>query len=212
MNPVVPATQFDDIRQQREADTLGMWIFLSTEVMLFGCLFLAYIIYRGAYPEAFAQASHHMNLAAGTINTALLLSSSLMVALALHFAKAGSRKVLMLLLTGAWISGLIFIGIKSYEYHAHYVEGLFPGQTFHFEGASGQGAELFFWLYFVMTGLHGVHITVGVGLLIFLTIQAWRNRIPREKTMQVEMIGLYWHFVDVIWVFLFPLFYLVDLA
>lgn len=209
MKPLIPATQFDDFKQQREADALGMWIFLSTEVMLFGGLFLVYIIYRSAYPEVFADASRHMKFVAGTINTGLLLTSSFLVAMALGYARSGKRNLLIGMLSGASILGILFLGIKGYEYHAHYVDGLFPGSFFRYQEPEAYGVQLFFWLYFVMTGLHSIHITIGIGLLLYLVIRACGNRIPREKAIQVELIGLYWHFVDIVWVFLFPLFYLI---
>ncbi|MEX2381706.1 MAG: cytochrome c oxidase subunit 3 family protein [Opitutales bacterium] len=210
MSETLPAHQFDDIEQQREADSLGMWTFLATEVMFFGGLFLAYILYRGAYPDVFAAAGHHMNVVAGAINTGVLLCSSLTMALAVHAAQAGRRKLLVGLLSGTWILGLLFLGIKAYEYHGKFTEQLVPGAAFHYEGAPENLAELFFLLYFAMTGLHGLHVAIGIGVLLFLTARAWRNKISREKFMPVEIVGLYWHFVDIVWVFLFPLFYLIN--
>jgi len=200
--------QFDDIRQQHEADTLGMWLFLATEVMFFGGMLTGYSIYRSMYYEAFAAASNHLDLLMGTINTGVLIGSSLTMAMAVHAAALGRRRSLIVFLIATMVLGCGFLGIKAYEYHHKFVENLVPGPNFHFEGNSARETEVFFSFYFAMTGLHAIHMIIGVGVLSVLTFYAWwRGFHPQNK--HVEIAGLYWHFVDIVWIFLFPLLYLV---
>ena len=197
------AHQFDDYAQQHEADTLGMWTFLLTEILLFGGLFLAYAVYRSLYPEAWAEGSRHQYLIAGTINTAVLLSSSLAVALAVHEAEEDRwRRVFWLLITTV-VLGLGFLGVKFYEYYLHYVHHAVPGVRF----AHGAHVALFYVFYYAMTGLHAVHMLVGLGVMITLAVLVRTGRLRKHVT--IEMGGLYWHLVDIFWVFLYPLFYLV---
>ena len=203
------AHQFEDIVQQREADTLGMWLFLASEVLFFGALFTAYATYRFLYPEAFAEGSHHLNVVYGTINTAVLLCSSLSVALAVHAAQNGNRRRLVTLLLLTMLFGVVFLGIKAVEWYVDYEEGLIPGIRWTQEGEGANQLQLFFSLYFIMTGLHAIHMIIGIGVWAVITFMAWRGRITREKHMPVEITGLYWHFVDIVWVFLFPLLYLI---
>lgn len=205
------AHQFDDLAQQREADDLGMWLFLCTEIMFFGGLFLAYTIYRTQDEAAFAAASHELDLFWGTVNTVVLLTSSLTVALALHAAESSQRKQLMALLAATLILGSLFLGIKGMEYHHKYVHGLMPllGLPFEWHGESPGHAEMFFDLYFLMTGVHALHMLIGLGILLVLLIKASRGGLLGEFSAPVRVTGLYWHFVDVVWVFLFPLLYLI---
>ena len=181
----------------REVRVFGLWVFLLTEVMLFGPLFVAYAIYRMQHPAAFAEGSAHLDRVLGTINTAVLLGSSLCVALGVRAAEAGASARRWLWIAAAL--GAVFLAIKGFEYHHKFTEHLVPGLDFH--GAAPM--QLFFVLYFVMTLLHGVHIVVGLTLLAGAAVLA-----PSATT--VELVGLYWHFVDVVWVFLFPLLYLVS--
>ena len=204
----VLAEQFDDIEQQREAATLGMWIFLATEVLFFGGLFLGYTVYRSLYPLTWAAASRHTEIVLGGVNTAILLFSSTLMALAVRASQLERRKALVWLLLGVAAFGIIFLGIKGYEYHEDYVEHLLPGPSFEWHEANPRIAELFFWLYYAMTGLHAIHVTVGVFVMLTLTVLAWRRRFANGNYMPVEVAGLYWHFVDIVWVFLFPLLYL----
>jgi cytochrome c oxidase subunit III len=204
----VLAEQFDDLEQQHDAAKLGMWIFLATEVMFFGGLFLSYTIYRFIYGEAFAMASRHTEVILGGANTGILLFSSTLMALAVRAAEFGRRRALVWLLLGTALFGLIFLGVKGFEYHKDFVEHLVPGVNFQWHEANPQPAEIFFWLYFAMTGLHAIHVTVGVVLMLILAILASRNYFANGNHMPVEVVGLYWHFVDIVWIFLFPLLYL----
>jgi len=202
------AEQFDTIEQQHEAAKLGMWIFLATEVLFFGGLFLGYTVYRYLYPEPFAAASRHTEVILGGANTAILLFSSTLMALAVRAAELGRRKHLIWLLLGTAFFGVIFMAIKGLEYHKDFVDYLIPGAGFRWHEANPSAAEMFFWLYFAMTGLHAIHVTVGIFVMLTLTVLAWRRQFENGNYMAVEVAGLYWHFVDIVWVFLFPLLYL----
>jgi len=201
------AEQFDDLEQQEETATIGMWTFLSTEVIFFGGLFLAYIVYRTTYPHAFALGSHHSNLLLGTLNTAVLLTSSLSMAWSVHAAQEGNRKALMLCLSVTLLLGLAFLAIKGLEYSEHISEGLWPGA--HFRAGLPRGTELFFILYFLMTGLHAVHLIIGCGVVSVMLWLTGHSRFSPRYYNPIEVTGLYWHFVDVVWVFLYPMFYLI---
>jgi cytochrome c oxidase subunit 3 len=205
--------QFDTAEQQKDASTLGMWVFLITEIMFFGGMFLAYIIYRSWYPTLFALASTSLNVYIGAANTVVLLCSSLTMVLAVRAAALDSRKGLILFLILTLALGCVFLGVKAYEWNEKFVEHHVPGRTFHFEevAQSEQGrAQLFFSLYFAMTGLHALHMIIGAGILITLIFQAWKGRFSAGYMTPVDVAGLYWHFVDIIWIFLFPLLYLID--
>jgi cytochrome c oxidase subunit III len=202
------AEQFDDLPQQREAATLGMWTFLATEVLFFGGLFLAYTVYRSSYPRAFAQASQHTVMLLGTINTAILLTSSLFMALAVRAAQLNRRVSLVGYLLLTVFLGVCFLGVKGYEYHEDLTEHLLPGNSFR-PGLPPQ-AQIFWFLYWAMTGLHALHVTIGVGLLSVITLLAVRGRFSDQYHNPVEMSGLYWHFVDLVWIVLYPLLYLID--
>lgn len=205
-----PAEQFDDAEQQAEAAHLGMWLFLGTEVLFFGGLFVAYIVYRTAYPLAFADASRALSVTCGAADTALLLVSSFVMALAVHAARVGSRRLLSILLLGTAAFGGLFLVLHGYEYWRDVAEGHFPGRGFRWEtGVAPREAELFYVLYFIMTGLHTFHVLVGIALLVVMAALAWRGRFSPQYFTPIEVTGLYWHFVDVVWVFLFPLLYLV---
>jgi cytochrome c oxidase subunit 3 len=203
------AHHFDNLEQQTDATTLGMWVFLVTEVLFFGGLFLVYTVYRSLYPDAFIAASHELDVTLGTINTAVLITSSLTMALAVHAAQVGQRKTLMLLLVATMVLGGIFLGIKSVEYYHKFVEHLVPGPAFQFEKEHLRHAQLFFSLYFLMTGLHALHMIVGFGIMAFMLWWAWNGTITKDYYSPIEISGLYWHFVDIVWIFLFPLLYLI---
>jgi cytochrome c oxidase subunit 3 len=207
--PVV-ASYFSDIEQQRQANMLGMWVFLATEVMFFGGIFIAYAAYRLAYPEAFAEASRELNIVLSTINTFVLLGSSLMMALAVHSAQTDKKKALVTFLLLTILLGLIFLGLKVVEYGEKFEHHLVPGPNFIFEGPHANQAQLFFSLYFATTGLHAIHMIIGVGVLLYFTYKALRHHFSSLNYDPVEMVGLYWHFVDIVWVFIFPLYYLID--
>jgi len=201
--------QFDDIGQQREAAKLGMWIFLATEVLFFGGLFLSYTVYRFVYGQAFVEASRKLDVVIGGTNTAVLLISSLLMAFAVRASKLDQRRMLTRLLLGTALLGCVFMSLKGVEYHKDYVDHLVPRMGFKWEGADPGNAELFYWIYFAMTGLHAIHVTVGIGILLVLALLAWRKTFSNGNHNTVEIAGLYWHFVDIVWCFLFPLLYLV---
>jgi cytochrome c oxidase subunit 3 len=203
--------QFDTEAQQKDASTLGMWIFLITEVMFFGGMFTAYTVYRRAYSDAFAVASASLNVTIGAINTAVLLVSSFTMAMAVRAAQLGRRRTLVLFLVLTLIFGGVFLGVKAYEWNEKFEQHHVPGPSFHLGGVPQQGhAQLFFSLYFAMTGLHALHMVVGVGIISWLIWLAHKGRFTAEYNTPVDIAGLYWHFVDIIWIFLFPLLYLID--
>ena len=203
------AHQFEDLEQQREADELGMWLFLVTEVMFFGGLFLAYIVYRAQNEAGFAAGSHHLDATWGAINTAVLLCSSLSMALAVHAAQHGRRFALVVLLGLTMVLGCVFLGIKFYEYHHKYVEQLIPGMAAYWK-LTNNYERIFLNLYFVMTGVHAVHMIIGIGMLLWLLVAALRGGMIGARSTPVHVVGLYWHFVDIVWVYLFPFLYLVS--
>jgi cytochrome c oxidase subunit III len=205
------AHQFDTVDQQREADELGMWAFLSTEILFFGGVFLAYTLYRLRYEEAFADASGTMNLWLGTINTGVLLCSSLTMALAVHAGETSRRGLLIGCLIATMVLGSGFLAIKGYEYYEKYAEGHMPlfGLEFRYDGPQPDHAKLFFDLYFLMTGIHAIHMIIGLSVLTVLLIAAWRGGLLGDYATPVHVSGLYWHFVDIVWVFLFPFLYLI---
>ena len=204
------AHQYDDVEQQHEASTLGMWVFLITEIMFFGGLFTGYVVYRNAYPEAFAEASRHLDWRLGAVNTAVLILSSLTMALAVHAAQVGRRRALVGFLALTIFLGSVFLGIKvMVEYPHKFHEHLVPGRTFTFEGPHAPQAQLFFCFYFAMTGMHALHMIIGIGVLAVLVLLSRRGRFSPEYNSPVELTGLYWHFVDIVWIYLFPLLYLI---
>lgn len=202
------ATPYEEMPQQKDAATLGMWTFLATEILFFGAMFLSYIVYRSTYPEAFALASHHTIVLFGTVNTAILLTSSLTMALAVHAAKEGNNKLVFRFLTVTILLGLAFLAVKGLEYDQDIKEHLWPGP--HFEKSLPRQAEIFWFLYWIMTGVHAVHVTVGICVISFIARLAAKRRFSPEYNTPVEMTGLYWHFVDIIWIFLYPLLYLIN--
>ena len=202
--------QFETPAQQKEISTLGMWIFLVTEIMFFGGLFLAYAIYRREFAGVFALASNTLDVVIGAANTAVLLCSSFTMVLAVRAAQIGSRKTLIWFLILTILLGGVFLGVKAYEWNQKFEEHHVPGPTFHLEGTTQQGpAQLFFSLYFTMTGLHALHMVVGEGLMLFLLWHAYKGKYTPSYYTPVDVGGLYWHFVDVVWIFLFPLLYLI---
>jgi cytochrome c oxidase subunit 3 len=203
------AHHFDDAEQQKDASTLGMWLFLVTEIMFFGGVFTAYVAYRAAYAEAFAHASHHLDILLGGINTVVLIGSSLTMALAVHAAQMGRKRALQLFLLLTILLGSTFLVIKGFEYAHKFHEGHVPGPYFTWQGAEAGQAELFFSLYFAMTGLHAAHMVIGITILGILLAQASRGAYGPLYNTPIELTGLYWHFVDIVWIFLFPLLYLI---
>jgi cytochrome c oxidase subunit 3 len=203
------AHHFDDLAQQNEAATLGMWVFLATEVLFFGGALMAYAIYRSWYPEAFAAASHELDVVLGTINTAVLIASSLTMALAVYAAQTDDRKRLTLFLVVTMFLGTVFLGIKGVEYYTKFVEHHVPGPDFRFEPEYFHHAQIFFSMYFVLTGLHALHMIIGLGIMTWMLVWVRNGTISGEYSSPIEISGLYWHFVDIVWIFLFPLLYLI---
>jgi cytochrome c oxidase subunit 3 len=209
------ADQFDDPQQETESRVLGFWLFLITEAMLFGGLFTVYMVYRymdSRYTSAFVEASRDLDLTLGTINTAVLLTSSLTMALAIWAARAAKGRLVFWLLVATIALGSVFLGVKVYEYIHKYHEGLVPILNWPFHGSGdGLGAKkMFYTLYFTMTGIHALHMVLGIAVLLALLIPAWNAWFTPERFLPLELTGLYWHFVDLVWVFLFPLLYLID--
>jgi len=222
---------FENMEQQREAGTLGMWVFLVTEIMFFGGMFLAYTLYRTAYPASFASASNHLDITLGAFNTGVLILSSFTMAMAVYFTQVGKLRPQVLCLVATLLLGITFLGVKAVEYHDKYEDrlipgSLIPGRSFgpavqeegqpvdHHKlhllpGATVKQVELFYWIYFAMTGMHALHMIIGAGLLTFLIIFSLKGRFDPEYHSPVEVVGLYWHFVDIVWIFLFPLLYLL---
>jgi cytochrome c oxidase subunit III len=203
------AHQFDDAEQQKEAATLGMWVFLVTEMLFFGGMFVTYLVYRNWYPEAFTTGSRELLVWAGTTNTFVLITSSLTVVLAVHAAQMGQRRMLMLCIVITMLLGCVFLGIKAFEYYSEYLEHHVPGFGLSFHAEQSQHEQLFFCLYFMMTGIHALHMIIGLGIMATMLWWAYRGIITPEYTNPIEISGLYWHFVDIIWIFLFPLLYLI---
>jgi cytochrome c oxidase subunit 3 len=209
-----PAQQhhFETLQQQAEASTLGMWIFLVTEVMFFGGLFTAYMIYRLWYPEAWAEGSLELDIQLGGFNTVVLIGSSLTMAMAVRAAQTGRRTATIVQLIATMALGLVFLIVKFFEYKHKYDLNHIPGPNFVFEGPHADQVQIFISLYFAMTGLHALHMVIGFGIMSVILWMAWKNRFSPEWYTPVELTGLYWHFVDIVWIFLFPLLYLVDRA
>jgi cytochrome c oxidase subunit III len=211
---------FAEPQQQRDSASLGMWIFLATEVMFFGGLFCAYLVYRRSYFGDFGAASKSIDATLGATNTAVLICSSLTVVLAIWAVQTSRRTLMIGSLVLTMLFGLTFLGIKGVEYKDKFEEHHVPGASFSFDRvpipshpdryANPQHAQIFFSLYFIMTGLHALHMIVGLGIFTWLLIMAWRGRFTPEYYTPLEMGGLYWHFVDIVWIYLFPLLYLID--
>ncbi len=205
------------MEQQKEAGMIGMWIFLLTEIMFFGGLFLAYAIYRTTYPKGFLFGSHLLNVPLGGTNTVVLIVSSLTMAMAVYYSQLGERKKLVGFLALTLILGLVFLVIKYFEYKSKISDNLFPALGWYNPASTGdhgvplelqQPVRVFLWIYFLMTGLHALHMIVGAGILITLIVMAHKGRFTKQYNAPVEISGLYWHFVDIVWIFLFPLLYL----
>ncbi|MBI2214012.1 MAG: cytochrome c oxidase subunit 3 [Acidobacteria bacterium] len=210
---------FDDLNQQHAAGTLGMWFFLVTEILFFGPLFFTYALFRSgsldpSFQNAFIAASHHQNITLGLTNTIVLIASSLTVALGVYFAQTNKKKPLVLMLVLTLLCGVAFLVIKGIEYNQHFAHHLFPGQGFHWDGAPelARGGQMFYILYFCMTGLHAFHMVIGIGIFIYILMRAMRNDFSSDYYVPIEVSGLYWHFVDIVWIFLFPMLYLIDPA
>ncbi len=200
---------FADSQQQRDSAKLGTWIFLLTEVLLFGGLFCFYSIYRSWNPDIFHNAHKFLDVSLGATNTVVLIVSSLTMALAIRSMQLGNRKQTIWLLVATVLLAATFMVIKYFEYTHKFHLGQLPGKWYTFTGIEGTNPHIFFSVYFLMTGLHGIHVLGGIGLIIWLIIRTGKGEFSPEYYTPIEMIGLYWHLVDLIWIFLFPLFYLI---
>jgi cytochrome c oxidase subunit III len=207
---IVLKPQFDDAEQERVASDLGIWVFLATEILFFGALFAAYTITRIRYPEAFAVASRLTNITLGSINTGVLLTSSLTMALGVRSAKLGARSALIGWMCVTVVLGIAFLAIKSTEYYLDYTGHLVPALDFAHADVHSGPIEIFFYMYFFMTGVHSIHMLVAICLVCVLIAMAWRRSFSPEYFTPVELGGLYWHLVDIVWIFLYPLLYLVS--
>jgi cytochrome c oxidase subunit 3 len=210
--------QFENLEQQQEAASLGMWVFLATEVMFFGALFLGVGVYRYLYQEAVEKASERLNWLIGGINTVVLLASSLMMALAVHYTKLGQRKRVIVFLGLTALLGFGFLALKGLEYYIDYVEYLIPGWRFDFnEWVTKEGlrpdqvphVKLFLLFYWIMTALHGLHVTIGILAILVMMALAWKGVFSSAYYSPIDVTGLYWHFVDIVWIFLLPTLYLL---
>lgn len=210
-HPAYLAHHFEDVEQQHEAVTIGMWAFLVTEVMFFGGFFLAYMAYRLVHPAGFAEASNLLNLELASLNTVILLCSSFTMALAVYAAQTRRKGLLFAMIVTTMILATVFLGFKGVEYYHEFEEGLIPGALFHPEEPleHPREVELFFTIYFVMTSLHATHMIIGIAIMAVLAWYSLRDRYTQGHYAPIELFGLYWHFVDIVWVFLFPLVYLV---
>ncbi|MFO7303852.1 MAG: cytochrome c oxidase subunit 3 family protein, partial [Acidobacteriota bacterium] len=200
---------FYSMEQQLEASTLGMWVFLVTEILFFGGMFLVYLVYRMLYPEAWVLGSNHLDVAMGAINTVVLLCSSLTMVLAVRAAQVGSRQGQVINLVLTIVFGLTFLVVKYFEYAEKFEHHLVPGPNFDMTLPQAAQQQLFFSIYFMMTGIHAIHMIIGIGLMLVILWMAWRGRFSPDYYGPLEVSGLYWHFVDVVWIFLFPLLYLL---
>ena len=203
------AHHFPDMKTQEHAARMGMWLFLSTEILLFAVLFTAYALYRFLFPLGFEEASKLAHVTMGATNTVVLITSSLTVALAIHHARKGENRRVVGLLAITIAFGALFMVLKGFEYYHHWLVGQLPGRFYHYAGVTGPGVSMYFTVYFLMTGLHGLHVLIGMGLLTWVAVRASRGHFGPGYSTPVELSGLYWHLIDLIWIFLFPLLYLV---
>jgi cytochrome c oxidase subunit III len=199
---------FNTLEQEHQAAEFGMWIFLMTELMLFGGLFLGYIFYRTIYSDGFAEGSRHLELSFGGPNTIILILSSLTMVLAVRCAQLGAQRRLTLYLLATAALGIIFMVVKGVEYYQHFVEGTVPVLNWTYAGPYPNQVQLFFFAYFALTGLHSLHLAIGIVIVLIAALMARRGAYLLDHHIPLEMIGLYWHFVDMVWMFLLPLLYL----
>jgi cytochrome c oxidase subunit 3 len=203
------AAHFSSLERQEHAARLGMWLFLGTEVILFAGLFVSYGYYHSVFAPTFERASRHLDVVIGTVNTVVLITSSLSVAMSIHFAHEGRRRMTVAALLFSIAFGLAFLALKSVEYAHKFHEGALPGPYYRFEELRAPGASLFYTLYFLMTGLHAIHVIIGMAVLGWLAWKAGRGDFDGAWNTPLELGGMYWHLVDIIWIFLYPLLYLI---
>ena len=209
--PPAVSHHFVDLHQQEESEKLGMWTFLITEVMFFGALFTAYVVYRNMYPEAFMLASSQLDWFWGGFNTLVLIVSSLTMAMAIRCAQTAKKNLMLLNIVLTMLLGVTFLVVKYVEYKAKWDHHLMPGPSFDVAafGQWGNQARIFFSIYFAMTGLHAFHMIVGLGIMTWVFLKARKGHFTPRRYVGIEIAGLYWHFVDLVWIFLFPMLYLL---
>ncbi len=209
-HPAYMRHQFDDMDQQNDAASLGMWLFLLTEVMFFGGFFLGYSIYRSEYYDSFVNGSHHLDIFLGGLNTVALITSSVTMAFAVRAAQLGKKNHIIVFLVLTLLLGAVFMVNKFIEYSHKWHDGLIPGMNFIWtDPGDPRTIQLFYGFYFCMTGTHGLHVLIGLVLIVWLLIRVCQNKFTPEYYAPIENFGLYWHFVDLVWIFLFPLLYLI---
>ena len=205
------AHHFDTYEQQSSAGKLGVWLFLATEILMFGGLFVGYIIYHGEYPEIFKAGSYFLDWKKGAINTVVLLASSFTMAISIYYAQKNQMKKCQVALVTTILCGLLFMGIKYLEYSHKMHIGIFPGKFFTYTGEGFiEGLPLYFSFYYLMTGLHATHVIIGLGLIGWMLYKTFKKQIGPSHYVPLEYVGLFWHLVDLIWIYLFPLLYLVE--
>ncbi len=207
--PAYLAEHFTEPEQQQDSAKLGMWIFLLTEILLFGGLFCAYAIFRAWYPDMFHQAHKHLDVVLGSINTVVLILSSVTVALSIHAMQHNRRRQTIILLAATLVFAATFMVIKYFEYSHKFHLGMLPGKYYTYTGIEGTNPHIFFTIYFTMTGLHGLHVLAGMGAITWMLVRTIKGHFSSEYYTPLEVTGLYWHLVDMIWIYLFPLLYLV---
>lgn len=203
--------QFSTPDQQRDTAMIGMWVFLITEVLLFGALFTAFTVYRLSDPQGFDLGSKDMDTLLGAVNTGVLICSSFTMALSVYYSEVGNEKLVILFLMATMLIGVVFLGIKFTEYYLHYVDHKVPALWFEEHGPHAAKIEMFFVFYFIMTGLHALHMTIGLGILTVLLFRTVIGSITAEYHTPIEIGGLYWHFIDIVWIFLYAIFYIPGL-
>lgn len=203
------AGHFASLEVQNHAARLGMWLFLATEILLFAGLFVCYACYRFLFPQAFAEASRMLSLQMGTLNTLILITSSFTAAMAVHYAKEGKNKLVATMFILTIVMAMGFLVVKGFEYHHKFVEGTLPGRYYHNTELTLPGASMYFTVYFLATGLHAFHVIIGMGILTWMTVRAMKNEFGHSHYVPIELGSMYWHLVDLVWIFLFPLLYLI---
>lgn len=204
------AHHFESIEHEFTTSKFGVWLFLATEIMMFGGLLAAYVLYNTLYPEVFLKGAESLSWEYGATNTIVLLFSSLTMALSIHFLQKNKQKQAIISLVTTLVCGLIFMGIKYIEYSHKFELGLFPGKFFTGDTGGVENLALYFSFYYSMTGLHGIHVIIGMGCITWVLIRAIRGEFGPRYFTAVEGVGLFWHLIDLIWIFLFPLLYLVE--
>lgn len=203
------APHFSSLARQEHAARLGMWLFLGTELILFSGLFISYGYYHSVFSHTFELASRHLDVVIGTVNTLVLITSSLTVAMSIHFAQHARRRATVASLLVSIAFAAVFLVLKGVEYGHKFHEGALPGHAYHFDELRAPGASLFYTLYFLLTGLHAIHVVIGMAVLGWLAWKAGRGDFDGAWNTPLELGGMYWHLVDIIWIFLYPLLYLI---